>query len=262
MLKEVDYEDDDEVDFEEAQSAKKARLLSDDTMDAEAVYAPMPTPTLSACPDLKHKSSARSISSSFLDKNVEFSETVDGYPGQFKALLPPSKILSGMLSLSPTTFTILTTPPAKSLRPLDAQTVTFGNKTHANGLFHHHRFQAGGNTSFNEYSLDFSQSVVPSPDGPLGKALRIADRNHEIAASTTRSLEENALRRETHFECAVAGLEGVAVGELRYYQGHSGIADYSKGGFCVCWGKCFCTAMCTKYADMVCPCAKHMEFEE
>lgn len=261
MLADDDYDVDDEYDLEEAQSAKKARLLSDDTMDADAVYAPMPQ-TLSACPDLKHKSSTRSISSSLLNKDVDFAPTVDGYPGQFKALRAPNKVTSGMSSLYLTIYTILTAPPAKFLAPRCPDKVTFGTETHANGVFHHHRFQAGGNTPYNQYSLDFSLSAAPPANSPLGKAIRIADEKIDVAADTKRSVEEEALRRETHFECAAARLEGVPVGELRYYHGHSGVAEYSKGGFCVCWGECFCTTMCTKYADMVCPCAKHLEFEE
>jgi hypothetical protein len=261
MLVDLDYDEDDGYDLEEAQSAKKARLFSDNTMDADAVYAPMP-PTLSACPDLKHKSSTRSISSSLLNKDVDFAPTVDGYPGQFKALRAPSKVTSGMSSLCLTTFTILTTHPAKFIIPQREHRVTFGNEMHANGLFHNNRFQAGGNTSFNEYSLVFSQSTVPSANGPLGKALRIAEEKSEVAGDMMRTAEEEALRRETHFECSFARLQGVSVGEFRYFHGHSGIAEYSKGGFCVCWGECFCTAVCTKYADMVCPCAKHLEFEE
>lgn len=96
------------------------------------------------------------------------------------------------------TFTILTTHPAKFIIPQRDHRVTVGNEMHANGLFHNNRFQAGGNTSFNEYSLIFSQSTVPSANGPLGKALKIAEQHQEIAAEIERSAGQEALRRESH----------------------------------------------------------------
>lgn len=241
-LDDADYDDDEED--EEPQSTKKARLSSHSSMDADAVYGPMPS-TFSLFPDLKRKTSTCSISNSTFHHTGAFAPTVDGYPGQFRALIPPSKIFHpNFLSGG---------------RP---DKVTFGNKTHANSLFHHTRFQPGGNTPWNELSLDFSQSAIPSIEGPVGKALKLADENLIIAADTERTAEEEKLRRETHFECSLARLEGVSVGEYRYYQGHSSIEEYNQGGMCICWDECFCTTMCTRYADMLCPCKKYIEFEE
>lgn len=229
-------------------------------MDADVIYAPMPSP-LAVHPYLKHKSSARSITQSLLHKPVDFSPVIDGYPGQFKALIPPTKIFHRK-SLRPFhTSTILTTPLAKFLSGGIPDKVTFGDEGHANGLFNHTRFQGGGNTPFSKYSFDFTQSVVPSVDGKFGKAIKVAEANHDIAAETQRTVEQEALRRETHFESSLACLEGVSIGEYRYYHGHSNVEEYNKGGMCVCWSECFCTVMCSKYADMLCPCAKFLEFE-
>lgn len=140
--------------------------------------------------------------------------------------------------------------------------VTFGDEAHANGVFHHTRFQGGGNSQYNKYSLDYTtNSAVPCVDGTLGRLLKLADANHDAAAETDRTVKQEALRRESHFECSVARLENVPVGEYRYYQGHSSVEEYSRGGMCVCWKECFCTDMCTEYADMLCPCGKYLEFE-
>jgi hypothetical protein len=252
------YDGDEEDDFEEPQFVKKVRLSDDNTMDVDVIYAPMPS-TLTV-PNLKHKTSTRSITQSLLHEHVDFSPVIDGYPGQFKALLPPSKIFHRK-SLPPFhTSTTLITSPAKAMCGGVPKKVTFGDEGHANGLFHHTRFQGGGNTPYSKYSLDFN-IMGPTGDDKLLKTIQIADKNHYIAADTKRTVEQDALRRETHFECSFARLENVTVGEYRYYHGNSSIEDYNEGGLCVCWKECFCSDMCSKYADMLCLCAKYLEFE-
>lgn len=51
------------------------------------------------------------------------------------------------------------------------------------------------------------------PKKKLSEAPKSVDESHEIATETERAAEEEALRREAHFECAVARLEGVSKGE-------------------------------------------------
>lgn len=136
---------------------------------------------------------------------------------------------------------------------------------HPNGLFFHNRFQPGGNTAYNEYSLKslvHTELLVPSLGGSLGREVKHAELESIFAAEMKRSAEDDALRREAHLECSMATLEGVSVGQYRYYQGHSSIKEYSMGNMCICWGECFCTVICTRYADMKCPCREYLTFEE
>ena len=72
--------------------------------------------------------------------------------------------------------------------------------------------------------------------------------------------QEN-LRREAHMELASARLEGVCVGEYRYYQGHLSVEDYIKKGLCVCWSHCACSRVCSRFGDVLCPCSADLVLE-
>lgn len=88
-------------------------------------------------------------------------------------------------------------------------------------------------------------------------ALTHAEHESSLAARLlTRTGSEENLRREAHRECAAARLEGVAVGQYRYYQGHMSLEEYKAARMCVCWDSCWCTKLCTIYGDVLCPCTE------
>lgn len=80
----------------------------------------------------------------------------------------------------------------------------------------------------------------------------------QSAKVETGSEAEENLRRETHLECAMARLEGVVVGQYRYYQGHMTIEDYKAARICICWQECWCAKMCTRFGDLRCPCSNDL----
>jgi hypothetical protein len=94
LTKEIDLDYDTEEEDEEPQSAKKARLSSHYPMDADVVYTPMPS-TLSLLYNLKRKTSTASIINEAFENAGVLAPTDLGFPGQFPALTPPSRIMNG-----------------------------------------------------------------------------------------------------------------------------------------------------------------------
>ena len=78
---------------------------------------------------------------------------------------------------------------------------------------------------------------------------------HHQAGKIARSKAEDELRKEIQLECTVARLEGISVGEYRYYMGHLNIEEYNEAKMCICWEECACSKLCTRFGDLLCPCA-------
>ena len=78
------------------------------------------------------------------------------------------------------------------------------------------------------------------------------------AQCTTRTASQERLRREAQLECTMARLEGVVVGQYRYYQGHMTIEDYRDARMCICWRECWCSKMCTRFPDIRCLCSNDL----
>lgn len=76
LIQEVDIQYDTVVEDEEVRSAKKSKLGPFDPLEADGVYAPMPSTSL--FPNLNRKA-----------------PTEDGFPGQFVALTSPIKLMQG-----------------------------------------------------------------------------------------------------------------------------------------------------------------------
>jgi hypothetical protein len=100
------------------------------------------------------------------------------------------------------------------------------------------------------------------PGTQIFRSIEYSDELSDHAADTPRTAAEEALRREIHRECALARLEGVSVGEYRYYQGHLNIEEYKEASMCICWEACECSKMCTRFGDMLCPCSKYIEIHK
>ena len=60
------------------------------------------------------------------------------------------------------------------------------------------------------------------PKKKLSEAPKSVDESHEIATETERAAEEEALRREAHFECAVLVWRVFLKGNPSYYQRYCG----------------------------------------
>lgn len=110
----------------------------------------------------------------------------------------------------------------------------------------------------NEHKLAYRMRIA-SRDSPAFRSIDYAEEFSEKAADTPRTAVEEALRRQTHGESALACLEGICVGEYRYYQGYLNIEEYVEAGMCVCWEVCGCAKMCTRFPDMLCPCSEYIK---
>lgn len=135
-------------------------------------------------------------------------------------------------------------------KPLETHTT--GDPIHPNSEFTHVNFVADPTWPAKNYTrADLDRLPVRN------LALQHAESESLTAASLlTRTPSEEDLRREVHLECAAARLEGVAVGQYRYYQGHLSLEEYKAARMCVCWEMCFCSKLCTIYGDVLCPCAE------
>ncbi|KIX08422.1 uncharacterized protein Z518_03078 [Rhinocladiella mackenziei CBS 650.93] len=140
-------------------------------------------------------------------------------------------------------------PHARSHSPCP---FTTGDPLHANNEFTHINFIPCPIWPATDYTRD-NLSGLPG----LTATLIYAEKESQRAAQrlTCTPSEEN-LRREVHLECASARLEGVAVGQYRYYQGHMSLEEYKAARMCICWDFCWCSKLCTIYADVKCPCSK------
>lgn len=129
-----------------------------------------------------------------------------------------------------------------------------GDYLHPNFLFTHMNFHP----CMQEDKLDYKMHTA-RPGTQIFRNLEHADEQATFAANTPRTAAEEALRRAVHRECSFARLEGMSIGEYRYYQGHLDIEEYKEASMCICWEICECSKMCTRFADMFCPCSKHIE---
>ncbi|KAI1611021.1 hypothetical protein EDD37DRAFT_608241 [Exophiala viscosa] len=169
---------------------------------------------------------------SALDLDLEpKSPTLTGYAGQFESY------------------------EAKYMRRRAAKTskvlsFTSGDVLHPNNQFTHTNFIADPTYATQNYT-----KAILAKLPVRNAALTYADFQSDLAAELlTRSVSEENLRREAHRECAAARLEGCAVGQYRYYQGHMSLEEYKAAKMCVCWDGCYCSKLCTIYGDVLCPC--------
>ena len=132
-----------------------------------------------------------------------------------------------------------------------------GDYLHPNFLFTHTNFHP----CEHEDKLDYRMRTA-RPGTQVFRSLEYADELTKLAAETQRTPAEELLRREVHRECAFARLEGMSVGEYRYYQGHLNVEEYKEAGMCVCWEICVCSKPCTRFADMLCPCSRYIEIHK
>lgn len=135
--------------------------------------------------------------------------------------------------------------------------IGFGHQLHTNGIYRH----TGLVPELNAADTNITD-VVLSDGHPIMRIVKHAVAMTVFAASLTRPFNEEMLRLEAHHECAFARLVGVSVGQYRYFQGCLTIEEYVEKEMCVCWGVCSCSKLCTRFADMVCPCAGSIELQE
>lgn len=149
-----------------------------------------------------------------------------GYTGQFRLILPCE------------------------LNQVGATALIFGDWLHPNGELFHSRFISD---SYNQRTRPTKYQLETST------LFRVAEEMAQLASSQTISKEEGDLRRQGHYECAAAQLEGVPVGYWRYHQGHLMVDEYVRAGMCVCWRNCFCNRLCSGFGDLICPCNEYLE---
>ncbi|EXJ78596.1 hypothetical protein A1O1_08997 [Capronia coronata CBS 617.96] len=128
--------------------------------------------------------------------------------------------------------------------------LTCGDPLHPNNQFTHTNFVADPTWPSKNYTKEDLERF-PMRNAALSHAYRLTVRAAKIL---TRTESEANLRREVQRECASARLEGVAVGQYRYYQGHMSMEEYKAARVCICWDSCWCSKLCTIYGDVLCPC--------
>jgi hypothetical protein len=158
----------------------------------------------------------------------------------------------GPVSVSTAKF--LVERPGSGLSPAHNKCTTISDYLHPNCLFTHTNFHPCPH----EDKLDYRMGTA-RPGTQLFHSMVHADELTDQAAKTPRTAAEEALRRQVHRESARSRLEGVSIGEYRYYQGYLAIEDYKEAGMCICWEACGCAKMCTRFPDMLCPCSKYIE---
>lgn len=173
--------------------------------------------------------------------------TFKAYPGQFTALTHDFLARQGQ---NPKPFTF---PEA-------------GCNLNANGTY--------TNTSLIEtrpsYRLDYSARFK------AGKWRKITKHEEDMYATLESKMLAAAgsgfakqrtesfatMRARIHHEASQARILGVSAGEYRYYDGHLTIEECVEGGVCVCWERCACSAVCTRFPDMLCPCSDNITMDE
>ncbi|KAH0842923.1 hypothetical protein AYO21_03359 [Fonsecaea monophora] len=130
---------------------------------------------------------------------------------------------------------------------------TMGDPLHPNNEFTHTNFVEDPTYPSKNYTKA-DLDALPVRSAALTHAERCAA--HAASLGDIRSDVEETLRREIHRECAAARLEGVSVGQYRYYQGFMSLEDYIAARICVCWDFCWCSKLCTIYGDVLCPCSE------
>jgi hypothetical protein len=210
--------------------------------DVELIDAPAPsTPTCPAIspitPVLHDKASTLSL------KRHRLTDTpCTGYPGQFTS--HEHDYLSSRKEAGETSYW------------------TSGKANHANGLFSHSTFihdPLYPEMSYTERSLNAQPARELAHTHAHNKTI-----NYTLSEAVTaqRSESDEMLRREVHRESSMARLEGVSVGEYRYYQGFLTLEEYRAARLCVCWGYCWCAKLCTRYPDVLCPCSEYIEIHD
>jgi hypothetical protein len=139
----------------------------------------------------------------------------------------------------------------------DRRTMTTGDSLHPNYLFSHLNFFPCPHKDKLDYQIHLTR-----PGTQIARSIDYAEELTDIAADTPRTAAEEALRREVYHECSSARLEGVSVGQYRYYEGHLNIEEYKEAGMCICWEACDCSMMCTRFGDILCPCSKYIEIHK
>lgn len=133
--------------------------------------------------------------------------------------------------------------------------VSFGDRRNANGTI--------CNPAFVKcpyfHSLDWEEDS--RGDADLQAMLAYARTKSELAEKVGRDESEQQMRKLCHLECAEARLTGRAVGLFRYEEGHMTVEEYVENGVCVCWEGCWCSKLCTRYGDVLCPCAQQLILE-
>lgn len=66
---------------------------------------------------------------------------------------------------------------------------------------------------------------------------------------------DEPLRTIAHRETAYAMLDGIAIGEFRVKHGTRTLAEYRADKMCICDSVCCCSRVCTRFADLECPCS-------
>lgn len=170
------------------------------------------------------------------------SPTLTSFPGQFPSFEVP----------------YLKRKQERNIRSDNVSTFPFGNPLHPNNVYTHTNFIADPNAD----SLDYTQEMMGRMPTRAIAWEHATTMSNRAAKVMTRTPSEEHLRREAHIECASARLEGVTVGEYRYYQGHMSVEEYIAANMCVCWGACICSKLCTRFGDVRCPCSKDILLPE
>jgi len=144
-----------------------------------------------------------------------------------------------------------------ALAAVQDRVTTMGDYLHPNYLFTHTNFYPCKDADKTEHDKRTARR-----GGQVWRSLDYADEQALIAANTPRTPAEELLRREVHRECASARLEGVSVGEWRFYRGHLCLEEYKEAHMCICWEMCECSKACTRFADMICPCSEHINIHK
>ena len=231
--------------------------------DVQSIQGP-PTYSLITIPDAKSVEQGleecETINATSSEEPVVLSTGIlTGYPGQFCGQRTNKQAKRGM-SNTPSLwlYTNLSMDAVFSKIPTTKKcNLTMGDQLHPNYTYTHTNFHACPDRD----RLDYSHSTAPI-DSEVGRCIAFASEMSLLAAETPRTAAEEEFRREIHRECASARLEGVSVGQYRYYQGHLTIEDYIQAGVCVCWELCECSKLCTRFGDLICRCTKDIKLDE
>ncbi|EXJ75016.1 uncharacterized protein A1O5_01712 [Cladophialophora psammophila CBS 110553] len=170
-------------------------------------------------------------------KRKRLTAGLTGYPGQFESYE------ADYLRVRATRSSTLGAPTP----------FTMGDPLHPNNEFTHTNFVADPTYPSKNYT---KADLDALPVRALALTHAEGCAAHAAAVSAMRTDIEETLRREVHRECAAARLEGVSVGQYRYYQGFMSLEEYVAARICVCWDFCWCSKLCTIYADVLCPCSE------
>jgi hypothetical protein len=170
------------------------------------------------------------------------SPTLTSFPGQFSSFEAP----------------YLGRKKARHSQKKAVETFAFGHILHPNNIYTHSNFIADPDAD----TLDYTKKMLDRLPVRTIAWEHATSMSNRAAKVLTRTPSEENLRREAHLECAGARLEGVAVGEYRYYQGHMSVEEYVAANMCVCWAACYCSKLCTRFGDVLCPCSSDIVLPE